>query len=150
MVRITLDEKIHVYYLWHPNTEDVFSGYGLGIDKDYIVGFLMVDRPRKAPAGYLNDIKKTFGEYELHPITTDGCRGILCQMSIEEESRKYIKNFQYPINETVLERFEPLLKYKPKPHFLMQYSHKQDLWVSEFYLAETEKRGGVNPNRNRL
>jgi len=141
-----LDELIHVWYLWHPNTKDVFSGYGLGTGTDYIVGILMVDRPRKAPVEYLNNIRETFGECELYPMTANSSQGILCQMSIEEDSRQYIKEFEYSINRTIRERFAPLLENKPKPHFLMQYSHKLGLWVSEFYLSETAKRGGINPN----
>jgi len=149
VVQITLDEDIRVWYLWHPYTKDVFSGYGLGKNNDYLIGILMVDRPRKAPEEYLNEIKKAFGECQLYPMANDGCRGILCQMNIEEESRQYIKNFKFSINKTVLERFTPLLKINPKPHFLMKYSQDQGLWVSEFYLSENAQRGGMNPNRNK-
>ena len=40
--------KGELHYLWHPETEDVFSGYGLTVEqerKDRLVGLLMVDRP---------------------------------------------------------------------------------------------------------
>ena len=150
MVQIALDENIRVWYLWHPDTKDVFSGYGLGESNDYLIGILMVDRPRKAPIGYLNQIKKAFGECQLYPMATDGCRGILCQMSIEEESRKYVKNFEFSINAIVMERFSPLLENKPNPHFLMQYSHMERLWLSEFYFPENHQKGDINPDRNKL
>ncbi len=34
-------------YLWHPGTDNTFSGYGFPIDRedDHLVGLLMIDRP---------------------------------------------------------------------------------------------------------
>ena len=40
-----------LFYLWHPETEDKFSGYGLTTKperKNRLVGLLMVDRPLPA------------------------------------------------------------------------------------------------------
>lgn len=35
-------------YLWHPGTKDIFSGYGLVIAPNHLVGVVMVDRPNTA------------------------------------------------------------------------------------------------------
>lgn len=73
-----------LYFLSHPGTENVFSGYGLVARegfKDYLVGVLMVDRPRPADPEWLRLVEETFGEYELVEMTATGERGIVCQMS---------------------------------------------------------------------
>jgi hypothetical protein len=49
-----------LHFLWHPETEDVFSGDGLVTGKgfkDYLVGILMVDRPRPADPEWLEEAK---------------------------------------------------------------------------------------------
>src|SRR3990172_9395425 len=76
-----------LHYLWHPGTEDIFSGYGLVVEdgkRNRLVGLLMVDRPTPADPARLASVKATFGEYELHSMTTTGARGILCRMLIDQ------------------------------------------------------------------
>ncbi len=85
-----------LYFLWHPGTEDIFSGYGLVAKegfKDYLVGLLMVDRPRRADAEWLKEVEATFGEYQLVAMTAAGERGIACQMRIEPESLPHLRRF---------------------------------------------------------
>ena len=68
-------QRRDLYFLWHPSTEDVFSGYGLiareGI-KDHLVGIPMVDRPRRADPEWLQEVEATFGECCLVPMTATG------------------------------------------------------------------------------
>jgi len=139
---MSLDEYA-AWCLWHPGTEDTFSGYGIGKDTDYIIGLLMIDRPQIAPQEYLDEIRKEFGPYFVSPMTFDGCRGILCQMTIEEQSRRYVRRFDKELEDIILNNIDPLLEHKPKPHFMMGYSHELRLWTSTFY------RGDKNSDRNK-
>jgi hypothetical protein len=43
--------KGDIFFLWHPGTERIFSGYGLAMrpgGNELLAGPLMVDRPRPA------------------------------------------------------------------------------------------------------
>jgi len=43
--------KGELFFLWHPGTEEIFSGYGLTTQAgsaEILVGLLMVDRPHPA------------------------------------------------------------------------------------------------------
>jgi hypothetical protein len=53
-------ERGELYFLWHPTTSDIFSGYGLTMQegrKDRLVGLLMVDRPQPVDPQWLEDVK---------------------------------------------------------------------------------------------
>lgn len=82
--------KGELFFLTHPGTENIFSGYGLTIQpnqKGYLSGLLMVDRPKPANPGWLQEVENVFGEYSLVPMTTSGERGMACRMWIEPESQ---------------------------------------------------------------
>jgi hypothetical protein len=81
-----------LYFLWHPGTENVFSGYGLTVkagSSEHLVGLLMIDRPPQGVAEWLQTVEKAFGQCELLAMTASGDRGILCQMQIDPESQPY-------------------------------------------------------------
>ena len=86
--------KGRLYFLWHPGTKDIFSGYGLTVQpgrKDHLVGLLMVDRPQKVDPAWLAEIERRFGGYVLYVMTVTGERGIACQMQIEPASFPYLR-----------------------------------------------------------
>lgn len=75
-------EKEELFYLWHPETDQIFSGYGLTNEsgrKDRLVGLLMVDRPQRADPEWLQMINNIFGDCRL--VATDAaCEGLNLQM----------------------------------------------------------------------
>jgi hypothetical protein len=89
-------EKGDLFFLCHPGTPDIFSGYGLSMQrgsKEHLAGLLMVDRPRRADPAWLERIEQVFGEYQLAPMTETGERGIICQMQIESEDQAHLRVF---------------------------------------------------------
>ena len=78
-----------LFYLYHPGTEAMFSGYGLAAQdgrKEHLFGLLMVDRPHPAGPAWVQRIADTFGECRLVVMTANGDRGLLCQMVVSPES----------------------------------------------------------------
>ena len=64
--------KGEFFVLWHPGTEEIFSGYGLTMQpgsKEFLVGLLMVDRPTPVDPAWLKEVEATFGEYQLVAMT---------------------------------------------------------------------------------
>ena len=129
-----------LYFLSHPGTGNVFSGYGLVARegfKDYLVGVLMVDRPSPVDPEWLKGIEETFGEHELVEMTATGERGIVCQMQVEEESLAYLRWFGSPKTRLIQEALEPLLEKKPKPILKVRWDEELRLWTSQL-LTRTE------------
>ena len=61
--------------------------------KSPLVGMLMVDRPSRCPEDYIQDLKETFGEVIIGPMTINGERGLFTQMRIEDPySLDLVKN----------------------------------------------------------
>jgi hypothetical protein len=130
-----IPERGELYFLWHPGTEDVSSGYGLVAKegfKDHLVGILMVDRPRPVDPEWLKEVEATFGEYHLVAMTAAGERGIGCQMQIEPDSLPHLR--QYPGEKATAIRtaLEPLLANPPKPVFILHWDEEVRLWRSQF------------------
>ena len=76
-------DKGELFFLGHPGTENTFSGYGLTTwpnSNAFLVGFLMVDRPRPVDLKWLDEVAATYGDYQLVTMTETGERGIACQM----------------------------------------------------------------------
>jgi hypothetical protein len=76
--------KGEIFFLCHSGTEKIFSGYGLTVEpgrKDYLVGLLIIDRPKPADPEWLKEIEVIFGEYQLVAMTASGERGIACTFS---------------------------------------------------------------------
>ena len=111
-----------LYFLWHPGSENVFSGYGLAMkvgSNEHLVGLLMIDRPPQGVAEWLQTVEEAFGQYELMAMTSAGERGILCQMQIEPESQPYLKQFPFDKAAAIETSLQPLLDERPIPAFNM-------------------------------
>jgi len=129
-------------YLMHPDKENVFSGYGLPLeDRYHLVGLLMIDRPYRADEDWLYRVREEFGDFQLAYMTSSGERGMVCNMKIERESRKFLKEIDHPLDEKIARRLYPLLEYRPRPSFRMRWDDGIRMWVSEFDLEGREGYG---------
>jgi len=45
---------LDLLFLWHPGTENIFSGYGIEVRPAHLVGLLMIDRPKPASQETVN------------------------------------------------------------------------------------------------
>lgn len=117
-------------FLWHPGTREIFSGYGLRLAPAHLVGLVMVDRPRPATADWLEEIHRTFGGYELVPMTHSGERGMICQMRIVEDSRVHLRVMRSMQREAIRQALLPLLGALPAVTFSMAWDEARGSWVS--------------------
>jgi len=128
-------DRGELFYLRHPETEQIFSGYGLTTvpgRNDHLVGLLMVDRPRTADPGWLQTIYNAFGECQLVPMTASGDRGLVCQMRIEAESEVHLRSSHSSQSEALQVALEPLLEQPPAPVLKLRWDEEARLWHSEF------------------
>lgn len=128
-----------LYFLWHPGTEDVFSGYGLVAKeayRDYLVGVLMVDRPRPADPHWLKEVGDVFGEHQLVAMTASGERGIVCQMQVEPDSLAYLRQFSGEKPTAIKTALKPLLEDPPRPAFILRWDEESRAWRSRFASQE--------------
>ncbi|MCI0648007.1 MAG: hypothetical protein L0332_30840 [Chloroflexi bacterium] len=126
--------KGELFFLWHPGTKEVFSGYGLTMQagsKEFLVGILMVDRPRPADPAWLKAVEEAFGEYELVMMTATEERGIVCQMQIEPDSLPYLRRFPAAKSAAIELALKPLLETIPKPAFTLRWDAAARLWQSQ-------------------
>lgn len=126
--------KGELFYLGHPGTKDTFSGYGLTTwtgSKDFLVGLLMVDRPDPADPAWLERVQKTFGEYQLVPMTATGERGIACHMQVVPDSVDHLRQFPSQKSAAITKALEPFLKHPPRPAFLVRWDQEAGLWRSQ-------------------
>jgi hypothetical protein len=124
-----------LFFLWHPAIDKLFSGYGLTIQpgkNEFLVGLLMVDRPRPADPQWLAEVEATFGECHLVPMTATGERGIVCQMQIEPESLPHLRRFPDEDAAVLRTALEPLLEDPPKPVFTLRWDEEARAWCSTF------------------
>jgi hypothetical protein len=52
--------KGELFFLWQPGTAATFSGFGLTVrpgNKEFLVGFLVIDRPKPADPAWLRDVE---------------------------------------------------------------------------------------------
>lgn len=127
-------------YLWHPETKDTFSGYGLTIEqnqKEHLVGVLMVDRPKPVDQAWLDGVEATYGSYQLTAMTTAGERGIVCQMKIAPESREHLRRIPSDMTAGIQQALQPLLEDLPNPVFTMRWDEEKQAWLSEYPLKNT-------------
>ncbi len=127
-----------LFYLWHPETEAVFSGYGLTLAQgrtDRLVGLLMVDRPQPVSIEWLEQVGHTFGGYQLLAMTTSGEQGIACQMHIEPESLPYLRQFPSAKSAAIQAALRPWLEYLPQPVFTVQWDESSRTWRSQFAVS---------------
>lgn len=124
-----------LYFLWHPDTETIFSGYGLAVQpgcRERLVGLLMVDRPQPVDPAWLAEVVATFGGYELYVMTATHERGIACQMWVETPSLPYVRPFDMPLTVMLRQTLIPLLQQPPKLRLRVRWDETLRLWVSEF------------------
>ena len=135
--------KGEIFFLCHSGTEKNFSGYGLTVEpgrKDYLVGLLMIDRPKPVDPEWLKEIEVIFGEYQLVAMTASGERGIACQMQIEPESQAHIRQCSYMKAPAIKTALEPLLDEPPNPVFTLRWDDEKRAWQSQIaYINELPK-----------
>jgi len=52
--------------------------------KSPLIGMIMIDRPRPCPPAYIREMKDTFGEIFIGPMTSNYDRGVYARMGIED------------------------------------------------------------------
>jgi hypothetical protein len=124
------EREVPLVFLWHPGTRDRFSGYGLIIALSRLVGLIMVDRPTVADPEWLAEIERTFGSYELIPMTQTGERGIVCQMQVAEDSGQYLKRLVHPQSRAIREALRPLRRHPPSVTLEVRWQADRQCWVS--------------------
>ena len=120
--------------LYHPGTNDVFSGYGLVMEDDEtgdLVGLLMVDRPFPANPFWLARIEEAYGECDLVPMTSTGARGLVCRMQIEPDSRQHLRYLPPAFGHLLQEALQPLLEEPPAPTLALRWDEDRRVWLSE-------------------
>lgn len=123
-----------LYFLWHPETENVFSGYGLTMkarSKEHLIGLLMVDRPSQGVTEWLNRVEEACGGYELVVMTASGERGLLCQMQVEPDSQPLLKRFPSSKAADIEMSLKPLLVNRPIPSFIIGWDGQRNVWRSQ-------------------
>ena len=94
-----------LYFLTHAGNPRIFSGYGIPLkdnQKSPLSGMLMIDRPSRCPERYIQELKETFDEVIIGPMTMNGDRGLFTQMRIEDPySLDLVKNDFSGLNITV-------------------------------------------------
>lgn len=126
-----------LFYLWHPGTASIFSGYGLTTEADStesLVGLLMIDRPRPADPRWLQEVEMVFGELQLAAMTARGERGIVCRMQIEADSLPHLRRFPGPVTPAIQKALKPLLENPPTPILELRWDEEMRAWTSQFAL----------------
>ena len=124
-----------LFFLWHPGIDELFSGYGLTTQpgkNEFLVGLLMVDRPRPADPEWLAEVEATFGECHLVAMTSAGERGIACQMQIEPDSLPHLRQFPGERTAAIQTALESLLEHPPRPVFALRWDGEARAWSSRF------------------
>ncbi len=120
--------------LYHPGTNDIFSGYGLVMADDEpgeLVGLLMIDRPFPANPFWLARIEEAYGECDLVPMTSTGARGLVCRMQIEPDSRQHLRYLPPAFGHLLQEALQPLLDEPPAPTLALRWDEERRVWLSE-------------------
>jgi hypothetical protein len=135
-----------LFFLNHPGTESVFSGYGLTTrpdDNTLLIGLLMVDRPQRVDPLWLEEVEATFGEYQLVAMTASGARGIACQMQVEPDSIPHLRQYPGAKAAAIGAALKPLLDEPPIPTFVVRWDEEAGLWRSEFAPPAQELPGEI-------
>lgn len=116
----------------------MFSGYGIPLKegKSPLVGMLMVDRPSPCSPAYISELKDTFGEVFIGPMTSNYERGVYARMGIEdplslELLRDDVHRDKADYIRGALETAIRLGRL-PKPRLRVEWSTKRGLWISRF------------------
>ena len=127
--------KGDLLFLWHPETHDTFSGFGLAMEPgrgDLLAGLLMVDRPHPVSPAWLRRVRATFGDFELYVMTASHERGIACQLRVEHASLPYVRSLDVPAAQPMRRALMPLLVQPPRPRFCVKWNPVRQLWTSRF------------------
>lgn len=122
-----------LFFLYHPGTENTFSGYGLSMQpgsKELLVGLLIVDRPHPADVDWLKQVEATFGQVQLVQMTAAGERGIVCQMEIGPESLPHLRQFPGEKVDAIRSALKPLLDELPDPVLRLSWNEDVNAWQS--------------------
>jgi hypothetical protein len=130
-----------LFFLWHPRTTNIFSGYGLALAPAHLVGIVMIDRPTVADPLWLEELKKTFGAYQLAVMTQTGERGIICQMHIAQESLLHLKTVDHPFTPAIRSALLPLLAHPPAVTLALRWDQESNAWVSTILKGEGHAQG---------
>ncbi len=125
--------KGELFFLYHHDTEDTFSGYGLAMtpgSKEFLVGLVVVDRPNPVNPAWLKEVEEKYGNYQLVPMTTTGERGIACQMQIEPNSLPYLRKYPGEKATSIQKALEPFLENLPNPLLTMRWNEDDKSWRS--------------------
>jgi hypothetical protein len=125
--------KGELLFLWHPGTEETFSGYGLTTQpgsEEFLVGLLMIDRPQPVDPEWLKEVETAFGECHLTAMTETDEQGIACQMQIEPESLPYLRRYPGEKAAAIQTALQPLLENLPKPAFTLRWDEESRFWHS--------------------
>ena len=128
-------ERGSLYYLYHPGTDNVHSGYGLTLypnRPEQLVGLLMVDLPQEADPLWLRSVANTYGDCPLIPMTSDGKRGLACRMVIERDSVSHLQHFPIPLSNHLQQALCPFLDDPPAPRLKLKWDPDTQLWQSHF------------------
>lgn len=126
--------------LYHPDTLDIFSGYGLVMQEDWpghLVGLLMVDRPYPADPTWLARIRDAYGECSLASMTATGERGLVCQMFIEPDSLNHLRYFSPLFGQPIRNALQPLLDEPPLPTLAVHWDDERRVWMSQMVFTTT-------------
>jgi hypothetical protein len=122
-----------ILFLWHPGSQDIFSGYGLVVAPGYLAGLLMVDRPEPVDRDWLATIERVFGSYELTEMTQSGDRGLVCQMRIADDSIQYLRVLPHPQIGALRDALVPLLQDLPAVTLHLAWSTEHGSWMSRIH-----------------
>lgn len=90
----------------------------------------MVDRPRPVDPDWLQEVERTYGEYQLLKMAATGERGIACQMQIEPESRVHLKRIPTAKSDAIAKALKPLTENLPNPLFSLWWDKDIRQWRS--------------------
>jgi hypothetical protein len=128
-----------LYFPTHEGNPGVFSGYGISLMEDAkspLIGMLMIDRPSPCPPAYIRELKDTFGEVFIGPITSNYDRGVYARMGIEdplslELLRDDVHGDQVDYINGALEMAVRVGRL-PNPRLRVEWSRERGLWLSRF------------------
>jgi hypothetical protein len=90
----------------------------------------MVDRPTVADPLWLADIERSFGGYQLVEMTHSGERGIVCQMQVAQDSRRYLRRLVHSLNREIRKALRPLRRQPPVVTLTVARDQGHGCWVS--------------------
>ena len=122
-----------LHFLWHPDSHDTFSGYGLALAPAHLVGLLMVDRPEPVDPSWLAMLERAFGSYQLTRMTQSGDRGLVCQMHIAGDSIQYLTALPHSHIGALRDALVPLLHDLPAVTLHLAWSPEHRSWMSRVH-----------------